>query len=85
MVCFTVPFPGNLYGALKCGQHLKKHYPDIKIVMGGGYVNTELRNLIDERVFNYVDYICLDDGEAPLLFLLEHLIAVDEAAITQRL
>ena len=73
VVCFTVPFPGNLYGALKCGQFLKKVYPEIKLIMGGGYVNTELRNLVDERVFNYVDYICLDDGEAPLLFLLEHL------------
>ncbi len=73
VVCLTVPFPGNLYGALKCGQFIKKHYPDTKVVLGGGYVNTELRNLIDERVFEYVDYICLDDGEAPLFFLLEHL------------
>ncbi len=73
VICLTVPFPGNLYGALKCGQFIKKYYPETKIVMGGGYVNTELRSLVDERVFDYVDYICLDDGEAPLLFLLEHL------------
>jgi radical SAM superfamily enzyme YgiQ (UPF0313 family) len=72
VVCLTVPFPGNLYSALKCGQYLKNQYPEIKIVMGGGYVNTELRDLVDERVFDYVDYICLDDGEAPLLFLLEY-------------
>ncbi len=72
-LCISVPFPGNLYGAFICGQFVKQHYPSIKIIMGGGYPNTELRSLSDERVFNYIDYICLDDGEAPLSFLLEHL------------
>lgn len=73
VVCLTVPFPGNLYGALKCGQYLKKNYPEIAVVMGGGYANTELRTLREPRVFDYVDYISLDDGEAPLLHLLEYL------------
>ena len=73
VVCLTVPFPGNLYGALTCGNYLKQYHPAIKIVMGGGYANTELRSLTEPRVFDYVDFICLDDGEAPLLTLLEHL------------
>lgn len=73
VVCLSVPFPGNLFGALKCGQFLKKQYPEVKVVMGGGYVNTELRSLTDERVFDYLDYICLDDGEAPLQHLLEFI------------
>jgi hypothetical protein len=73
LVCITVPFPGNLFGALKCGQYLKKHHPDTKIVMGGGYVNTELRSVADERLFQYLDYVSLDDGEAPLQCLIEHL------------
>jgi hypothetical protein len=73
LVALTVPFPGNLYGALKCGQWIKQHHPGIKIVMGGGFVNTELRSLSDPRVFDFVDFITLDDGEAPLLHLLEHL------------
>lgn len=73
IVGFSVPFPGNLYGALKCGQYLKAHHPEIKILMGGGYPNTELRSLREPRVFDYVDYITLDDGEAPLLKLLAHL------------
>ncbi|MFT4857077.1 MAG: hypothetical protein ACI8YP_002748 [Algoriphagus sp.] len=72
-VAFSVPFPGNLYGAFRCGQYLKKHYPEIKIWMGGGYPNTELRSLKEPRVFDYVDYIVLDDGEAPIRLLLEHL------------
>ncbi len=73
VVALSIPFPGNLYSGLKCGQWLKKHYPDIKIVMGGGFPNTELRSLSDPRVFDYLDFITLDDGEAPLLLLLEHL------------
>ncbi|GGZ30940.1 radical SAM protein [Echinicola pacifica] len=73
-VAFSVPFPGNLYGALKCGQYLKAEHPEIKVWMGGGYPNTELRTLKEPRVFEYVDYITLDDGEAPVRLLLEHLM-----------
>jgi hypothetical protein len=72
VVAITVPFPGNLYGALRCGQWIKKHYPDTKILMGGGYPNTELRSLGEERLFEFVDYITLDDGEAPIWHLYEY-------------
>lgn len=72
-VAFSVPFPGNLYGALKCGQYLKKNHPQIKVWMGGGYPNTELRSLKEPRVFNYIDFITLDDGEAPIQLLLDFL------------
>ena len=44
-----------------------------KIVAGGGYVNTELRELSEPAVFNYLDFITLDDGERPLLNILESL------------
>ncbi len=84
VVCLTVPFPGNLYGALTCGKYLKQHYPDITIIMGGGYANTELRSLREPRVFDYVDFICLDDGEAPLLTLLEHLSGQRELSQVKR-
>lgn len=84
VVCLTVPFPGNLYGALKCGQYIKKHHPHIAVVMGGGYANTELRSLKEGRVFDYVDYICLDDGEAPLLSLLEHVSGGRERSALKR-
>ncbi|MFM7725407.1 MAG: radical SAM protein, partial [Flavobacteriales bacterium] len=72
-VGFTVPFGGNLYGALKCAQWIKQHHPHIPIAMGGGYPNTELRDLYDSRVFQYVDYITLDDGEGPLMSLLKNI------------
>ncbi len=75
LVAISVPFPGNLYMSLRCGQWIKKNYPAVKVVMGGGFANTELRSLSDARVFEYFDFITLDDGEAPLEILLQHLPA----------
>lgn len=73
LVAISAPFPGNLYSAFKCGQWFKKHHPGIKICLGGGYANTELRSVSDPRVFEFLDFIALDDGEATLIHLLEHL------------
>jgi radical SAM superfamily enzyme YgiQ (UPF0313 family) len=73
VVGLTAPFPGNLYGALRIARAIKARAPATRIVLGGGYVNTELRELSEPRVFDYVDYVTLDDGEAPMLALLEHL------------
>ena len=70
MVGFSIPFPGNLYSALRCAQWLKKAHPEIKICIGGGYVNTELRSITDPTIFDFVNYILFDDGELPLLRLL---------------
>ncbi|MBO0931477.1 B12-binding domain-containing radical SAM protein [Fibrella aquatilis] len=73
LVCLSVPFPGNLFGALLCGQYIKTHYPGVRVVMGGGYPNTELRTLAEPRLFDFLDFVSLDDGEAPLRSLLEYL------------
>ena len=62
----SVPFPGNLYSAFRSAQWVKKHFPEIKISMGGGFPNTELRSLSDARVFEFFDFITLDDGETPV-------------------
>lgn len=73
LVLLSVPFPGAMYAALRIAQTIKSSYPQIKIGLGGGYVNTELRELTDPRIFDFVDYITLDSGERPLLALIEHL------------
>jgi hypothetical protein len=75
LVCFSVPFPGNLYSAFKCAQHIKKNFPAIKTCMGGGFPNTELRSVNDVRVFEYFDFITLDDGELPIELLHTNLTA----------
>lgn len=73
MAAFSVPFPGNLYAAFRSAQYIKQHYPQVKTAMGGGFPNTELRSLADARVFEFFDFITLDDGEVPIEHLVEHL------------
>ncbi len=73
VVGLTAPFPGNIYGAFRIARAIKAVAPKTRILLGGGYVNTELRELTEPRVFDYVDFITLDDGEAPMIALLEHL------------
>ena len=73
----SVPFPGNLYAAFRCAQWVKKNHPNIKISMGGGFPNTELRSLSDARVFEFFDFITLDDGEAPVELLCDYVQSSD--------
>ena len=81
LVLISVPFPGNLYSAFRCAQFIKNHFPEIKISMGGGFPNTELRSLKDERVFKFFDFITLDDGELPVE-LLHSFCHSDEGRIS---
>ncbi|MDZ8120095.1 B12-binding domain-containing radical SAM protein [Pontiella agarivorans] len=66
MVVLTVPFPGCLLGALITARRIKHTCAGVRIVLGGGYVNTELRELADPGIFDYVDFITLDSGFLPL-------------------
>lgn len=74
LVCFSVPFPGNLYSAFRCAKFIKENYPHIKTAMGGGFPNTELREVKDKRVFEFFDFITLDDGELPIELLYQNTI-----------
>ncbi len=73
LVLLSVPFPGSVYGALRIAQTIKQHHPEVRIGLGGGFVNTELRELAEPRLFDFVDFVTLDSGERPLLSLIEHL------------
>ena len=73
VVLLSVPFPGAVYAAFRIAQSIKAHDPAIVTVLGGGYVNTELRELKEPRVFDFFDFVTLDAGERPLLALLEHV------------
>ena len=73
VVLVSVPFPGAVYAAFRIAQSIKAHDSSVITVLGGGYVNTELRELTEPRVFDHFDYVTLDAGERPLLALLEHL------------
>jgi radical SAM superfamily enzyme YgiQ (UPF0313 family) len=73
LVLISVPFPGAVYAAFRIAQAIKAIDPHLVTVLGGGYVNTELRELAEPRVFDYFDYVTLDDGELPVLAIIEHL------------
>lgn len=74
LICFSVPFPGNLYSAFRCAQFIKSNFPNAKVAMGGGFPNTELRSVNDVRVFQFFDYITLDDGELPIELLASNIL-----------
>lgn len=73
LVGMTIPFPGNLYGALRAASFIRKNHPSVRVAFGGGYINTELRELATPRFFDYVDFVTLDAGERPLSAILEFL------------
>ncbi len=73
VVLISVPFPGAVYAAFRIAQTIKAYHPHITTVLGGGFVNTELRELSEPRVFDHFDFVTLDAGERPLLALLAHL------------
>ena len=73
VVLLSVPFPGAVYAAFRIAQCIKALNPATVTVLGGGYVNTELRELAEPRVFDFFDFVTLDSGERPLLALLDHL------------
>lgn len=73
VILVSVPFPGNVYAAFRIAQTIRNHHPNITLSLGGGFVNTELRELAEPRVFDYFDFVTLDDGERPLLALMDHL------------
>jgi len=74
LIVFSVPFPGNLYSAFRCAKFIKKQFPETKIALGGGFANTELRSLTDPRVFEFFDYISLDDGELPIELIYQNTL-----------
>jgi hypothetical protein len=73
VIGLSVPFPGNLLGAFRIAETTKQLDPKIKMIMGGGYVNTELRSIEDPRIFEIIDYLTFDDGEKPLEYLLQYI------------
>lgn len=70
-VGLAIPFPGTLYGAFRIARQIRRINPQIKIVFGGGYVNSELRQLTDLRLFDYADFLSFDEGFRPLASIIE--------------
>ena len=63
----TCPFPGTLLGAFRIAAAIRRRLPEARIALGGGYVNTELRDMTDGRPRRFFDAILFDEGYGPLL------------------
>ncbi|GJQ61560.1 MAG: radical SAM protein [Melioribacteraceae bacterium] len=83
LVGYSIPFPGNLLGAMISSENIKNLFPNTYVVYGGGYINTELRKLKDPGIFEFTDFITLDEGEMPLLNLI-HSIQHDDLNLLVR-
>jgi hypothetical protein len=70
LVGLSVPFPGTLLGALRLGRRLRA--AGSTVVLGGGWVSTELREVDEPRLWDCVDALVYDQGAGPLLAILEH-------------
>ena len=81
VVGVTCPFPGTLVGAFKIARWIRRHHPDVRLVLGGGYVSTELREMTDRRPYRYFDDFILDEGYAPLAKILAPRTKISEDSV----
>ena len=84
VVGMTLPFPGNVLGAMRMAETIRRVAPSTRIAWGGGYVNTELRRLTDPRLFDWVDAIAYDDGERPFERIIERFSGGSAALVRTR-
>lgn len=73
LVCISIPFAGTFTPALYTAAFLKKCYGEkIFIAAGGGFVNTELREIQDAAFGKYFDSISYDRGYGSYKKLFEN-------------
>ncbi|MDD5930145.1 MAG: radical SAM protein [Spirochaetales bacterium] len=63
LVCISVPFAGTFLPALYTARFFKQKFGDsVFVCIGGGFVNTELREAGDPALAKYIDAISYDRG-----------------------
>jgi len=63
LICISIPFAGTFTPALYTAAYLKKRFGQkVYIAIGGGFVNTELRQVTDKGIAKYIDAISYDRG-----------------------
>ena len=72
LFCISIPFPGTFEAALYSAKVIKEAFGKNAIIcFGGGYVNTELRNVSEKRLFNYCDFLSYDKGYGSYLNIFD--------------
>lgn len=72
LFCISVPFAGCFASTLACCKAIKEHYPNAIISIGGGYINTELRDTTELKLSKYIDFISYDRGYGSYIDLLKN-------------
>ena len=63
LICISIPFAGTFLPALYTARYLKEKFGSRAFVcIGGGFVNTELREARDPALAKYIDAISYDRG-----------------------
>ena len=74
LVCISIPFAGTFTSALYTGRFVKEHFPDLAFVsMGGGFINTELRETEETGLSTYTDSLSYDRGYGSYLAFFDAL------------
>ena len=83
LICISIPFAGTFIPALYTARFLKSQYRQkVFICIGGGFVNTELRELRDASLGKYIDAISYDRGYGSYKALFDNTVveSVETAA-----
>ena len=62
LFCITLPFAGTFIPGLFTAKYIKQNLNNTLIAVGGGFANTELRELKDSSFGNFFDFISFDRG-----------------------
>lgn len=77
LYCISVPFPGCFESALFSADLIRKECGDNAIIIfGGGYVNTELREISEKGIFDYCHILSYDKGYGSYIRLFDEFINV---------
>src|SRR5574344_333875 len=72
LVCISVPFAGTFASALPTGRYFKQTFNNSAFVsLGGGFINTEVRDTKELRLSEYTDILSLDRGYGSYKVLFE--------------
>ncbi len=81
LVCISVPFAGTFLPALYTARYVKQKFGSKAFVcIGGGYVNTELREARDPALAKYIDAISYDRGYGSYRALLSAIAVAGESS-----
>ncbi len=70
LIGFSIPFPGCFYSSIRCAQFIKNKYKHIKIIFGGGFCNTEFNFLKEKKLFQFIDYLVIDDNPERIMNII---------------